>query len=174
MGDSSSREASGTPDVPNDAECALAYPSNRSFNEDVLSTCVADLLSAGQLQTYTLRSMPITATTKLKAELYLIVFLCLSAIAVETLSLCSVLRPSTESLASWFQRSGAITSIFSAFAQYRISGFLESIRGGTFAESWPLYHLFKNHYYVLSWVIAALTVWGAFVWGYGDLLFKHT
>jgi hypothetical protein len=119
------------------------------------------------------RAMPTVIPTRLKAELYLIVFLCVSAVAVELLSLCSVLRPSSESLASWFQRSGAVTSIFSAFAQYRISSFLESIRGSTFAESWSLYHLFKNHHYVLSWIIAVLTIWGALVWGYGDLLFKY-
>lgn len=116
--------------------------------------------------------MPTTVATKLKAELYLIVFLCMSAIAVEFISFCPTLRPSSESLPSWFQRSGAITSIFSAFAQYRISGFLESIRGGTFAESWSLYHLYVNHHYVLSWVIAVLTIWGALVWGYGDLILK--
>jgi len=68
---------------------------------------------------------------------------------------------------------GAITSIFAVFAQYRISGFLESIRGGTFAESWSLYHLFKTHHHVLSWVIAVITIWGALVWGYGDLLLKY-
>jgi hypothetical protein len=112
-------------------------------------------------------------TTKLRAELYLIVFLCVSAIAVEFLSFCPLLRPGSESLPSWFQRSGAITSVFSAFAQYRISGFLEDIRGGTFAESWSLYDLFKTHHYVLSWVIAVITIWGAFVWGYGDLLIKY-
>ncbi|WP_323030870.1 hypothetical protein [Brachymonas denitrificans] len=117
--------------------------------------------------------MPTTVTTKLKAELYLIVFLCVSAIVVGPLSLCSVLRPSPESLTSWFQRSGAITSIFAVFAQYRISGFLEAIRGGTFAESWSLYHLFKTHHHVLSWVIAVITIWGALVWGYGDLLLKY-
>ena len=94
--------------------------------------------------------MPTTVTTKLRAELYLIVFLCVSAIAVEFLAFCPLLRSSSESLPSWFQRSGAITSVFSAFAQYRISGFLEAIRGGTFAESWSLYHLFKTHHYVLS------------------------
>ncbi|MFC5521421.1 hypothetical protein [Polaromonas jejuensis] len=116
--------------------------------------------------------MPVAITTKLKAELYLIAFLCVSAVAVELLSLCSALRPSSESVASWFQRSGAITSIFAVFAQYRIGNFLESIQGGTFAESWSLYHLFKTHQYVLSWVIVAITIWGAFVWGYGDLLVR--
>ncbi|CAB3802928.1 hypothetical protein LMG28688_05667 [Paraburkholderia caffeinitolerans] len=117
--------------------------------------------------------MPTTVATKLKAELCLIVFLCVSAIVVGPLSLCSVLRPGSESLASWFQRSGAITSIFAVFAQYRISGFLVSIRGGTFAESWSLYHLFETHHHVLSWVIAVITIWGALVWGYGDLFLKY-
>lgn len=116
--------------------------------------------------------MEIVITTKLKAELYFIAFLCVSAVSVELLSLCPALRPNSESAASWFQRSGAITSIFSAFAQYRIGNFLESIRGGTFAESWSLYNLFKTQQYVMSWVIAAITIWGAFVWGYGDLLLK--
>lgn len=116
--------------------------------------------------------MTIAITTKLKVELYFIAFLCASAIAVELLSFCSALRPSSESVASWFQRSGAITSIFSVFAQYRIGNFLESIRGGTFAESWWLYNLFKTPQYLMSWVIAAIAIWGAFVWGYGDLLIK--
>ena len=116
--------------------------------------------------------MTIAITTKLKVELYFIAFLCVSAISVEFLSLCPTLRPSSESVASWFQRSGAITSIFSAFAQYRIGNFLESIRGNTFAESWWLYDLFKTQQYLMSWVIAAITIWGAFIWGYGDLLVK--
>ncbi|MDR3640492.1 MAG: hypothetical protein P4L39_04135 [Humidesulfovibrio sp.] len=116
--------------------------------------------------------MATAITTKLKVELCFIAFLCVSAVSVELLSLCSALRPSSESVASWFQRSGAVTSIFSAFAQYRVGNFLESIRGGTFDESWGLYYLFKTKQYVMSWVIAAITIWGAFVWGYGDMLVK--
>ena len=116
--------------------------------------------------------MTIAITTKLKAELYFIASLCVLAVAVELFSLCPVLRPSSESVASWFQRSGAITTVFAVFAQYRIGNFLESIRGGTFAESWWLYDLFKTQQYLMSWVIAAITIWGAFVWGYGDLLVK--
>lgn len=112
-------------------------------------------------------------TTKFKAELSFIAFLCAAAIAIEFLAFFSCLRPSTESTASWFQRSGAITSIFSAFAQFRISTFSESVKGTTFAESWRFYFLFKTHQYVLSWVIAIVTVWGAIVWGYGDLFVKY-
>ena len=117
--------------------------------------------------------MTIQITTKLKAELCFIAFLCAAAISVELLSLFSALRPSSETAATWFQRSGAITSIFSAFAQYRMGNFLESIRGGTFAESWWLFNLFKAKQYVISWVIAIVTIWGALVWGYGDLLVNH-
>ena len=116
--------------------------------------------------------MPLAITTKLRFELYFIALLCITAISVEFLSLCPALRPSSESIASWFQRSGAITTIFSGFAQHRISNFAEAIRGGSFAESWWLYDLFKTHQYLMSWVIAVITIWGAFVWGYGDLLVK--
>lgn len=110
--------------------------------------------------------------TKKKVELYFIAFLCVTAIAVEPLSFWRFLMPSAETLPTWFQRSGAVTSIFAVIAQFRIANFLESIRGGTFAESWWLYHLFQKQQYVLSWVIAAVAVWGAFVWGYGDILIK--
>jgi len=109
---------------------------------------------------------------KLKVELCFITFLCASAIVVEALSFSSALRPTSTTLPLWFQRSGAITSIFATFAQFRISNFFESIRGGTFNESWKFYHKFNNHYYWLSWIVALLAVWGAVVWGYGDLLLE--
>ncbi len=117
--------------------------------------------------------MTIMATTKLRVELYLIVILCAVAIAVGPLSLLSVLRPPSESVATWFQRSGSITAIFAAFAQYRLGAFFEVIRGGTFAESWSLYHLFKRRHQAVSWALAVIAIWGAFVWGYGDLLVNH-
>jgi len=117
--------------------------------------------------------MAARVTTILWVELYFIVFLCAAAIAVGPLSLCSVLRPHSESVAIWFQRSGAITAIFAAFAQYRLGAFFEAIRGSTFAESWSLYHMFKGHHQAVSWALAVIAIWGAFVWGYGDLLVNH-
>ena len=117
--------------------------------------------------------MAARVTTKLWVELYFIVFLCAAAIAVGPLSLCSVLRPHSESVAIWFQRSGAITAIFAAFAQYRLGAFFEAIRGSTCAESWSLYHMFKRHHQAVSWALAVIAIWGAFVWGYGDLLVNH-
>ncbi|MGZ9712002.1 hypothetical protein ACXX82_14475 [Glaciimonas sp. GNP009] len=117
--------------------------------------------------------MTIEIATKLKAELYFITILCIAAISVEILAVYSVLKPSSESVALWFQRSGAITSIFCAFAQFRINNFLESIRGGAFAESWWLYNIFNKQQYSISWAVTFLAIWGAFVWGYGDLFAKY-
>ena len=109
---------------------------------------------------------------KKKIELYFIATLCLAAILVEPFAYFSLLKPNTESSASWFQRSGAITSIFSYFAQYRISVFAESIKGSTFAESWWLYNIFGKGASLISWIITVIGLWGAFVWGYGDLIIR--
>jgi hypothetical protein len=110
------------------------------------------------------------AKTARKLDLCFISALCIVAIAAPALSLCAPLRPASESLPVWFQRSGAITSIFAVLAQFRISTFYERIRGGTFAESWKLFHIFIGHYRLVSRTIAAITVAGAVIWGYGDLL----
>jgi len=88
------------------------------------------------------------------------------------LSLCVSLRPASEALPVWFQRSGAITSIFAVLAQFRISAFYERIRGGHFAESWQLFYIFVGRYRLVSRTIAVITVAGAVIWGYGDLLLK--
>ncbi|MEI6847160.1 MAG: hypothetical protein WCK32_03840 [Chlorobiaceae bacterium] len=105
-------------------------------------------------------------------ELYFITTLCLAAVLIEPLAYFSFLKPDTEGAASWFQRSGAITSIFSYFAQFRISVFAESIKGSTFAETWWLYNIFGKKASLISWIVAIIGLWGAFVWGYGDLIIK--
>lgn len=111
-------------------------------------------------------------TTKLKIELGLISLLCIVAVAAIPLSLLPSLRPSSETLPVWFQRSGSITSLFAVYAQYRVSNFAQKIQGGTFAESWWLYDLFKNHHALVSWIATFTGVLGSLIWGYGDLLVK--
>ena len=116
--------------------------------------------------------MAINVEKRLKAELCFILLLCVVAVVAEVMAYFSALKPEGELTALWFQRSGAITAIFSAFAQFRINSFLESIRGGTFAESWALYRQFIRRQVVISWIVTILALWGAIVWGYGDLIFK--
>lgn len=117
--------------------------------------------------------MAIYVESRLKLELLFILSLCLIAVLVEGLAATSMLKPESEPLASWFQRSGAITSVFCVFAQLRINNFLESIRGGTFSESWALFRLFNKKHSTVSWIVTLIAIWGAFVWGYGDLMLQH-
>lgn len=109
---------------------------------------------------------------KLKADLLFIGFLMICAIGVPLAAYCGLLRPNSDLPELWFQRSGAISSVFSVFAQFRINNFLEKIRGGTFAESWSLHTKFIKHQTVISWMVTVVGLLGTFVWGYGDLLFK--
>lgn|GEM_PF-2777270 len=115
--------------------------------------------------------MTVAIETRLRLELLFILSLCVVAVLAEVFAAAAVLKPESEPLASWFQRSGAITSVFCIIAQLRINNFLESIRGGTFSESWVLFRMFNKQHNFVSWVVALLAVWGACVWGYGDLLF---
>lgn len=117
--------------------------------------------------------MTVTIETRLRLELLFILALCVVAVLIEVLAAASVLKPESETLALWFQRSGAITSVFCVFAQLRINNFLESIRGGTFGESWALFRLFNKRHNAVSWIVTLVAIWGAFVWGYGDLMLQH-
>ncbi len=117
--------------------------------------------------------MTIAVETRLRLELLFILSLCFVAVLAEVLAAAAMLKPESEPLASWFQRSGAITSVFCVFAQLRINNFLESIRGGTFSESWALFRLFNKQHGTVSWIITFVAIWGAFVWGYGDLMLRH-
>jgi hypothetical protein len=113
-----------------------------------------------------------TTERKLKIELLFIVSLMVCAIGAGLVAYTGWLKPERDSPEIWFQRSGAITAIFSAFAQFRINNFLERIRGGTFAESWVYYNKFINHQAMISWIATAVGIIGAVVWGYGDLIFR--
>jgi hypothetical protein len=111
-------------------------------------------------------------TLSLKLELTFIYFLCSVAIMVPIFAFFSYLKPTYESMGSWFQRSGAITSIFAIFCQLRVNNFLEKIRGTTFAESWTMFNLFKRPLSIINYVVIIIAICGALVWGYGDLCVK--
>jgi hypothetical protein len=113
-----------------------------------------------------------TTEGKLRIELGFIVSLIIFAIGAGIFAYSGWLKPQNDSPGIWFQRSGSITAIFSAFAQFRINNFLERIRGGTFKESWHLYFKFISRQVTISWVVTVIGVIGAVVWGYGDIIFK--
>jgi hypothetical protein len=94
------------------------------------------------------------------------------AIGTSVVAAFGWLKPKNDLPEIWFQRSGAITSTFSGFVQFRINSFLERIRGGTFAESWVFYKKFIKHQVVISWTVTVIGMMGAILWGYGDIIFR--
>ena len=110
---------------------------------------------------------------KLLTELVFIVLLGVFAVLAAVLAGLGVWKPITESSAIWFQRSGAIVTVFCVVAQLRINGFLERIRGHANAESFVLFRAFEKHQSTVSWFVGVVAVLGAVIWGYGDLLFMH-
>ncbi|MGD0103845.1 MAG: hypothetical protein ABSC06_07385 [Rhodopila sp.] len=98
--------------------------------------------------------------------------LCICAVIPPLLSLVGRFRPQTESPGQWFERSGAVMTVFAVFAQFKANGIATMIAGGTFAESWEAYHKYKRYQAAVAAVSLVLVVFGTAVWGYGDLIFS--
>jgi hypothetical protein len=99
--------------------------------------------------------------------------LCLCAVIPPLLSLAGMFRPPAEPPGQWFERSGAVMTVFAVFAQFKANSIATMIAGGTFGESWEAYRKYKG---TLAWVAGlslVLVVLGTVVWGYGDLLFPR-
>ena len=107
---------------------------------------------------------------RLRTDLLLTFALCGASILPPVLALIWHVRPSTDTLGAWFQRSGALTTALAVFAQVKAGNFAERIRGGTFAESWTYYHKYKNYQTAAFWISAISVISGTVIWGYGDLL----
>jgi hypothetical protein len=99
--------------------------------------------------------------------------LCLCAVIPPLLSLVGMFRPQAEPPGQWFERSGAVMTVFAVFAQFKANSIAAMIAGGTFGESWELYHKYKRHQAVAAALSLVLVVLGTVVWGYGDLLFPR-
>ena len=57
---------------------------------------------------------------KVQKGFYIAIALFIVAIALPLLALAGVLKPVQESLGTWFQRSGSLTVLFAAMAEYSI------------------------------------------------------
>jgi len=102
--------------------------------------------------------------------------LLLIAIAVPALSFIESARPSGESLGVWFQRSGAITTVFSMFAAATIKILVDRLHvPGTWGDDDGLAVLenFNVRLAVANKMSFGLIVIGTVVWGYGDVIINH-
>jgi hypothetical protein len=100
------------------------------------------------------------------------IFIFLSLI-IPLLSLFGLLKPACETLGVWFQRSGAASTVFAIFAEFKadkMSNILNAdMVGPTFHKTYEKY-LFQVKVY--NYAAISFIVLGTLIWGYGDLLFK--
>lgn len=84
------------------------------------------------------------------------------------------LMPEKETIATWFQRSGAIVVALAVWVEIKnnaISGYIypSGLSSGEFAELKESYGLYFN---IIKWSGFVLAICGTVIWGYGDIPFK--
>jgi hypothetical protein len=91
--------------------------------------------------------------------------LCIAACVPPMLALLWSIRPSAETAASWFQRSGALTTILAVLAQVKAGAApAPPLAVSSDAHRWAWWQG------VALWLSLILVVVGTVIWGYGDLL----
>lgn len=107
---------------------------------------------------------------KIERQLFYVYALCLIAlISSPVLTYCD-LKPTSEPVSVWFQRTGGIMTIFAFLAQVRAASILEMTRGSTFVSSWRSHYKYGSSQRTVSVLSSALVILGAVIWAYGDLL----
>lgn len=100
--------------------------------------------------------------------LILVVF----AIAAPFIALTGWLKPVDDTDAIWFQRSGAVTTIFSLLTGAGISSILNRLcpRGMTDLNIEVIRGRFQIRFECIEIASLVATVIGTVIWGYGDIL----
>jgi hypothetical protein len=109
----------------------------------------------------------------LKERKLFFIFTALS-ILMPMISLTGLLKPSSEALGFWFQRSGATTVVFAVFAELKATNMLSSFKpAGMVNRS---FHSTRDKYIkqvkIYNYIALFLIVFGTVIWGYGDLILK--
>lgn len=75
----------------------------------------------------------------------------------------------------WFQRSGAVMVLFTAWSEYKLShiyGDINPSPSGYVAErKWG--DKYGKEFKLVSYTAVSLLIFGTFIWGYGDIPFKN-
>lgn len=95
------------------------------------------------------------------------------AIASPVLSLTGWLMPAADLPHVWFQRSGAVTTIFSLFAGAGTASVLGGLipRGMTDLKLEAARSIFEIKFRTIERIAFWLTIVGTVIWGYGDLIY---
>lgn len=106
---------------------------------------------------------------------FVICLLALAALLLIALPCANALRPASDSMAQWFQRTGAPVTVFAFLAQNKASHLGDLITPGTFGS--PEIMALRSRYLPKQkrglWVATCLTIIGTIVWAYGDILFNN-
>lgn len=113
---------------------------------------------------------------KIKSDLFLVGLLLCLASTIPVMAWFGIFQQDT-SLSLWFQRSGSLTVLFAAWAEYII--FIVRERTHPMAKCGETYQdlanqgVLKTKYRkalsVISFISISLLVLGTIIWGYGDL-----
>jgi hypothetical protein len=94
------------------------------------------------------------------------------SILMPALSLSGLLKPTSEVLGVWFQRSGATTVVFAVFAEWKATNMLGVFKPLGFVDQ--TFHSTRDKYLkqvkFYNYIALSLVVLGTVIWGYGDLL----
>lgn len=101
--------------------------------------------------------------------------LALAALLLIALPCADALRPTSDSMAQWFQRTGAPVTVFAFLAQNKAGHLSALLTPGGFGSA-ELVLLRKQYMPKQKWgmrVSTGLTVIGTIIWAYGDILFNN-
>ena len=113
---------------------------------------------------------------KIKQRLVICIGLFLLAVAIPLVSLFTELRPSSESLGIWFQRSGSIIVLLAVMIEFNLFkiGSELSSNGRVDNELHILIDKFSSLKVWFSFFSSVLVIIGTVIWGYGDLFIKYS
>ena len=97
--------------------------------------------------------------------------LCLCAFMTPLISLLGWFRPQAEPLGQWFQRSGAVMTVFAVYAQFQVNNIVTMIAGAGFGNTFGFYWKYQRRQKVVAVLSLVPAIIGTLIWGYGDLLF---
>ena len=109
---------------------------------------------------------------KIKWQLIHCILLLLLAIAFPVAAYYSILIPDKEPANMWFQRSGSLSVLFAVWVEYKLYKINEDANppGLVSGQSSSLNKKHKGIYTKIQYIAVIFAVFGAFIWGYGDIV----
>ena len=97
---------------------------------------------------------------------------CAVCIGIPILSVLGVLKPETQTVGEWFQRSGSIMVVFALFAEMKAYEMFDVLKPAALVDHTFGYVHQKYKRQIKFFNVAALflAIVGTVIWGYGDLI----